>query len=88
MTMTSGRQMFAQQLEMATTTIAELQQLLLDAAAANKATAEAGQANATRITKINTTLEKVALSQKEISTTSTCVESSMSRVIQDNMALD
>ena len=68
-------------------TIAEIQKLLLDAAA-NKATAEAGQTNAERISEINTALAALSVSQKEISTTTTRVESSLTRVIQANTAMD
>ena len=62
---------------MAEVTLADLQQMLAATAAANKATAEAGQLNAQRISEINSALDKLALSQQEIFRTSTRVESTM-----------
>lgn len=73
---------------MAELTIADIQQLLVAVAESNRATAEAGQINANRITELHTTLDKLAASQQEVLSTSTCMESTPGRVIQANTALD
>ena len=73
---------------MAELSISDLQRLLQATAEANKATAEAGQLNASRITDLNTALDKLAVSQGELTTASQRVETSLDRVIQANTALD
>jgi hypothetical protein len=47
---------------MAELSVADLRQLIAATAEDNKATTEAGQANAARITDINATLDRLALS--------------------------
>ncbi|KAK1601001.1 hypothetical protein QYE76_018341 [Lolium multiflorum] len=68
--------------------VADLRNLLTATAEANKATAEAGQMNASRISEINAALEKLAISQQESAKTASRVETSLDRVIQANTALD
>lgn len=69
-------------------TVADLRQLLTAMMEANKATAEAGQANALRITEINSALDKLALTQKDLVRSASKVESTIDRVIQANIGLD
>ncbi|KAK1685027.1 hypothetical protein QYE76_045875 [Lolium multiflorum] len=73
---------------MAELSVADLRQLIAATAEANKATAEAGQANAARISDINAVLDKLALSQQEIVRNTTKVDITLDRVIQANTALD
>ncbi|KAK1580093.1 hypothetical protein QYE76_072040 [Lolium multiflorum] len=75
-------------MEMAELSVADLRQLIAATAEANKATAEAGQANAARITDINATLDRLALSQQELVRHTTKVDNTLDRVIQANTALD
>ena len=84
----SNQPTLTQRVTMAETTLADLQLLLQATAEANKATAEAGQVNASRITDLHTALDKLTLSQGELTTASKRVETSLDRVIQANTALD
>ena len=59
---------------MAETTIADLQRLLAATVEANKATAEVGQANASRVSDINAALDKLTISQGELTTASKRME--------------
>ncbi|KAK1612104.1 hypothetical protein QYE76_035777 [Lolium multiflorum] len=73
---------------MAEVSMADLRNLLAAAAAANKATAEAGQVNAERISEINSSLEKLTLAQQEGTRTASKMEVTLERVISANTALD
>jgi hypothetical protein len=77
-----------QRVEMAEMTVADLRQLLAATMEANKATAEAGQANALRITEINSALDKLALTQQDLVRSAAKVESTIDRVIQANTGLE
>jgi methyl-accepting chemotaxis protein len=77
-----------QRVEMAEMTVADLRQLLAATMEANKATAEAWQANALRITEINSALDKLALTQQDLVRSAAKVESTIDRVIQANTGLD
>jgi hypothetical protein len=73
---------------MAEVSMADLRNLLAAAAEANKATAEVGQVNAERISKINSSLEKLTLAQQEGTRTASKMEMTLERVISANTALD
>jgi methyl-accepting chemotaxis protein len=73
---------------MAELSVADLRQLIAATAEANKATAEAAQANAARITDINSVLDRLSLSQQEIVRNSAKVDNTLDRVLQANTALD
>ncbi|KAK1642348.1 hypothetical protein QYE76_060153 [Lolium multiflorum] len=73
---------------MAEVSMADLRNLLAAAAEANKATAEAGQVNAERISEINSSLEKLTLAQQEGMRTASKMEMTLERVISANTALD
>jgi methyl-accepting chemotaxis protein len=73
---------------MAELTVANLRQLLAATVETNKATEEAGQANALRITEISSALDKVATSHQELSRSTSKVDATLERVIQANSALD
>ncbi|KAK1611691.1 hypothetical protein QYE76_035364 [Lolium multiflorum] len=73
---------------MAEASMADLRNLLAATAEANKATAEAGQVNAERISEINSSLEKLMLAQQEGMRTTSRMETTLDRVISANTALD
>ena len=73
---------------MAELSVTELRQLITATAEASKATAEAGQVNAARITDITTNLDKLACSQQEILRNTSKVDATLEHVIQANTALD
>ncbi|KAK1679361.1 hypothetical protein QYE76_040209 [Lolium multiflorum] len=73
---------------MAEVSMVDLRNLLAAAAEANKATAEAGQVNAERISEINSSLEKLTLAQQEGMRTASKMEMTLERVISANTALD
>ncbi|KAK1653459.1 hypothetical protein QYE76_071264 [Lolium multiflorum] len=73
---------------MAEVSMADLRNLLAAAAEANKATAEAGQVNAERISEINSSLEKLTLAQQEGTKAASKMETTLERVISANTALD
>ena len=73
---------------MAETSLADLQRLLQATAEANKATAEAGQLNANRITDINAALDKLTVAQGELTAASQRAETTLDRVLKANAALD
>jgi prefoldin subunit 5 len=73
---------------MAEVSMADLCNLLAAAAEANKATAEAGQVNAERISEINSSLEKLTLAQQEGTKAASKMETTLERVISANTALN
>ncbi|KAK1665226.1 hypothetical protein QYE76_053385 [Lolium multiflorum] len=73
---------------MAELSVADLRRLLTATAEANKATAEAGQVNASRISELNVALEQLTRSHQEAARTATRMESTLDQVIQANTALD
>jgi hypothetical protein len=73
---------------MAEMTIADLRQLLAATVETNKATVEAGQANAPRITKISTALDKLMTSHLELPRSNSKVDTMLGRLIQASLALN
>jgi uncharacterized protein YukE len=73
---------------MAEASVADLRRLLTATAEANKATAEAGQANALRIAEINEVLGKLSSAQQGLAHSASKVDATLERMIQANSALD